>query len=75
VSESGIIKQEKENTKNKIELVLTMAMKIQNTLLKESMNSQWDFESIITMMKKDIEATFGSSMSYEIDNVISNISS
>ena len=37
------------------------------------MSNQWDFEKIISEMKKDIKAAFGSSMSQEIDTVITNM--
>jgi uncharacterized protein YllA (UPF0747 family) len=38
------------------------------------LSNQWDFEKIISEMKKDIKAAFGSSMSQEIDTVITNMS-
>ena len=71
MSENGIIRQEKENTKEKIELIVRTTMNLQNTLMNQSMNNEWDFERIIKSMKKDIEAYFGSSLSLEIDTAIS----
>jgi hypothetical protein len=56
VSENGIIRQEKENTKEKIELIVRTTMNLQNTLMNQRMKNQWDFERIIKSMKNDIEA-------------------
>jgi hypothetical protein len=56
VSENGIIRQEKENIKEKIELIVRTTMNLQNTLMNQSMNNEWDFERIIKSMKNEIEA-------------------
>jgi hypothetical protein len=68
------VKQEKENLKDKIELVVRSSIKVQNTMLTQNMKNQSDMRALLSTMKEDIEASFGSTLSKEIDAVLNNLS-
>ncbi len=74
-TENKIVKQEEEKSKDKIEFAVKTAMNLQNTLLTQNMNNQWNMKAFLSCMKEDIQASFGSALSQEIDTVLNNMSS
>ncbi len=62
-TENKIILQEEEKSRDKIEFVVKTAMSLQNTLLKQNMNDQWDIKAILSSMKEEIQTSLGSVLS------------
>ncbi len=72
---NGIIKQEEYDSKSKIEHIVKLAMNIQNTLIVQNTQKQLNIKGLLSSIKKDIESSFGSSLSSEIDGVLNSMSS
>ena len=62
-TENKIILQEEEKSRDKIEFVVKTAMTLQNTLLKQNMNDQWDIKAILSSMREEIQTSLGSVLS------------
>ncbi len=63
VHENGMVKQEEEKSKEKIEFAVKTAMNLQNTLMAQNMKNQWNMEAFLATLKEDIQASFGSALS------------
>ena len=63
VHENGMVKQEEEKSKEKIEFAVKTAMILQNTLMAQNMKNQWNMEAFLATLKEDIQASFGSALS------------
>ncbi len=75
VSENGIIKQEEEKSRDKIEFAMKTAVNLQTTLMAQNNQNQWNMKAFLAVLKQDFEASFGSALSQEIDAVLNTMSS
>ena len=54
VLENGMVKQEEEKSKEKIEFAVKTAMNLQNTLMAQNMKNQWNMKAFLAALKEDI---------------------
>jgi serine phosphatase RsbU (regulator of sigma subunit) len=63
VSENGLIKQEEEKSRDKIEFAMKTAVNLQTTLMAQNNQNQWNMKAFLAVLKQDFEASFGSALS------------
>ncbi len=63
ISDNGIIKQEEEKLRDKIEFAMKTAVNLQTTLMAQNNENQSSMEAFLAVLKQDFEACFGSALS------------
>jgi len=63
VTDNGMIKQEEEKSRDKIEFAMKTAVNLQTTLMAQNNQNQWNMKAFLAVLKQDFEASFGSALS------------
>ena len=63
VTDNGIVKQEEEKSRDKIQFAMKTAVNLQTTLMAQNNQNQWNMKAFLAVLKQDFEASFGSALS------------